>query len=185
MLSHSNSYYSNASFVLLITRKDKFKAAHQSSRYGSLCWLSQRRGLHSSPCCSIALWQTSALRSKEWAVVWSRNAATMSYGCWAANDKATAQQQLTSGWGVCKVWHTNNPVISSACCRYRWSHRSCLFQQSHRFILAFIGSSGINENLFFFHSAQCESGIRIRWIEWSTWDCMACKVPAGLLNIVS
>lgn len=126
-------------------------------------------------------------RSGQWS--WSRNAA-MPYGCLAANDKATAQKQMTENLRQqCEVF-----------AKYGRQTQSChqlpaadtgvplqLFAPTIRlgFTLAFISLCGIM--IFFFDKAQSERAkmIRIWWTESSIWNCMSCRVAAVLLHIVS
>lgn len=85
-------------------RKDNFtkhnKAAHQSRRYGSWCWL-----INSGGSCRD---RPHPLRSKRWAAV-----LTMSCCCLAANDKATAQKQMTENQrGVCSSTAKHSRVMA-------------------------------------------------------------------------
>lgn len=83
-----------------------------------------------------------------------------------------------------------NPVISCAGCRCRRSHCSCLFHQSDLDLYQpLLAHAELWKTLLscFLPLAQCERAkvIRIWWTESFIWNCLSCRVPAALLNIVS
>lgn len=144
----------------------------------------QRRGLQSAQsCCG----RPRPLRRRQWAAV-----LTTSYCCSAANDKATAQKQMTEpAWGVCSTTDEHSRVMAEPAAD-TGEPAAALYSSIYIRPQQFMGKYKGKKSLFFHNvggkrpkwSADGEPGLP--GLKFSAlWNYMSGRVPAGLLNIVS
>lgn len=104
---------------------------------------------------AVVLWQTPALRRKEWAGTVPKQKRSTSYGCLAANDKATAQKQMTENCRHQREVFAKRGRHTHSCHRLGLLQIQVILLQLFNptnwlgFILAFISSCRVTNTLLF------------------------------------